>query len=65
MWLVFSGIGVGVVVSSVSKDSRVVHVDYCGYAILRRPIFHVGNSFVAGNFELRSLDDTAGIKFSK
>ncbi|KAL0547700.1 hypothetical protein IC582_012124 [Cucumis melo] len=63
--LITHGIGVGVVVSTVLKNTRVVHVDYCGYAILRRPIFLNHDSFVAGNFELCSPDDTAGIKFSK
>lgn len=66
MWVMFSGIGVGVVVSTCLKDdTRVVQVDYCGYAILRRPIFRRLDSFIAGNFELRSFDDTAGIKFSR
>ena len=63
LFLVNSGEGVGVSVSSFLEDITVDAVEYCAYSQLRRHVFHKNKSFTAGEFEVLTHNGRTGIGY--
>lgn len=61
--LVTHGEGVKVAVSSVRNDAEVKEVDYCGYVVLRRPIFKENLTFTTGEFILLTPSGQTGVSY--
>ena len=62
--LCYAGEGVGVSVGTFLKGAVAYEVNYCAYSHARRSItFGENKSFSAGNFQLLTVPEKAGIRY--
>ncbi|XP_062073239.1 uncharacterized protein LOC133777574 isoform X1 [Humulus lupulus] len=61
--LVTHGEGVGVAVSEFMKGVSVYEVEYCAYALLKRPIFNRDDLYTAGEFQIETHKGHTGIRY--
>ncbi|KAF4402353.1 hypothetical protein CsatB_003328 [Cannabis sativa] len=61
--LVTHGEGVGVALSEFMKGVTVYEVEYCAYALLKRPIFNIDESYTAGEFQVETHRGHTGIRY--